>query len=43
MMSHLDKSPSRYHKSGGRLRLNMEYDEDPVRFGCGSENNCWRE
>ncbi len=43
MMSRLDKSPSRYHKFPGRLRLNMEYDEDGVRFGCDSENYRWRE
>jgi hypothetical protein len=43
MMSRLDTSPSRYHKSVGRLRLNMEYDKDLVRYGYGSENNGWRE
>jgi len=43
MMSRLDMSPSRYHKSGGRLRLNMEYDKDCVTHGCGSENKDWRE
>ena len=43
MMSRLDMSPSRYHKSSGRLRLNMEYDKDRVTRGCGSENKDWRE
>lgn len=43
MMSRLGTSPSRYHKSGGRLRLNMEYDKDRVRPGYDSENNGWRE
>jgi len=27
-MSHLDTSPSRYHKSAARLRLNMECHKD---------------
>jgi hypothetical protein len=43
MMSRLDMSPSRYHKSVERLRLNMEYDEHRVKHGCGSENKDWRE
>ena len=43
MMSCLGMSSSRYHKSEGWLRLNMEYDKDRVRYGCGSENNGWRE
>lgn len=37
MLSRLDKRPSRYHKPKGRLRPNMERDNEPVRFGCGSE------
>jgi hypothetical protein len=43
MMSRLDTSSSRYHKSAERLRLNMEYHKGRVRYGCGSENNGWRE
>src|SRR6266404_5936488 len=43
MMSRLDTSPSRYHKSTARLRPNMEYGNDRARHRCSSENKGWRQ